>query len=227
MNANSIKQLGLLFFIALCCCLSSGKAEDRTQITYTISFPKAKEHYAEIEMDITGLNQPQLVLKMLVWPPESYLIQEYVKNVELITATSNSKKLSVTRAHKNMWNVNTSNISILKIKYRVYTFEQIVRNSFIDHSHAYLSAAGIFLYSTGMFHQASTIHIKPGKDWTNISSSLNPMNDDPFTLYAPDYDILFDSLIEVGNQNIFSFKTMGIKHNAVISGGSKRKTLNL
>jgi len=221
MNPAKIKYLPFILFILLSCSLSTLKAAKNTQITYTISFPEAKAHYAEIEMDIAGLNQPQLVLKMPVWAPGSYLTQEYAKNVESITAASDSKLLSVIKTRKNIWNVNTAGISSLKIRYRIYTFEQTAENSFIDYSHAYLSAPGIFLYSAGMLHQSSVIHIKPYKNWTRISTSLNPVKDDPFTLYAPDYDILFDSPIEIGNHDIFTFNTNGIRHEMAMYGGGK------
>lgn len=79
--------------------------------------------------------------------------------------------------------MNTAGISRLKIRYHVNTFGQTAENSFIDDEHAYLSAPGIFLYAAGMLHQSSVIHIKPYKYWTRISTSLNPLKDDPFTLF--------------------------------------------
>ena len=61
---------------------NTGKAAQNTQISYTVTFPEAQAHYADIEMNISGLNQNTLDLKMPVWTPGSYLVREFSKNVE-------------------------------------------------------------------------------------------------------------------------------------------------
>ena len=70
-----------------------------------------------------------------------------------------------------------------------------------------------------MLHSPSTIHIVPYTGWTKISSSLEAVNNDPYTLQAPNYDILFDSPIEVGNQDIFWFDAAGVKYEVAMVGG--------
>ena len=44
------------------------------------------------------------------------------------------------------------------------------------------------------------------------------VNNDPFTRYASDYDILFDSPIEVGNQDVFGFQVGGTKYEVAMCG---------
>jgi len=196
-----------------------GQTTSPVNISYTITFREAQAHYADVEMDITGLNQKALDLKMPVWTPGSYLVREYSKNVESFTAETRGKFLEAKKTRKNIWHINTENISAVKVKYRVYAFELSVRTAFIDASHAFLAPAGIFVYPDGMLHHASTIHIVPYKKWDKVSTSLEMVNNDPFTRHSLDYDILYDSPLEVGNQDVFGFDVGGTKYEVAMYGG--------
>jgi len=198
---------------------STSKAAGNVKISYTVTFPEAQAHYAEIEMNISGLKQDILDLKMPVWTPGSYLVREFSKNVESFNAEANGKSLEAKKIRKNIWQIHTANVSAVKVKYKVYAFELSVRTSLIDASHAFLSTSGVFMYPAGMLHHPSTIHIIPYKGWTKVSTSLDMVNNDPFTLHSPDYDILFDSPIEVGTQDVFGFEAAGVKYEVAMCGG--------
>jgi predicted metalloprotease with PDZ domain len=198
---------------------TNSEAAEKPQISYTVTFPEAQAHYADIEMNISGLKQSTLDLKMPVWTPGSYLVREFSKNVESFSAEANGKTLDYKKLRKNIWQIPTANISAIKVKYRVYAFELSVRTSFIDVNHAFLSTSGIFMYPAGMLHHPATIHIIPYQGWSKVSTSLELVNNDPFTVHSPDYDILFDSPIEVGNQDVFGFDVGGVKYEVAMCGG--------
>ena len=198
---------------------STTEAAGTLQISYTVSFPEAQAHYADIEMDIKGLAQNKLNLKLPVWTPGSYLIREFSKNVESFTAQNGSKAVDVIKTSKNTWQVNTQGLTSVKIKYRFYAFEISVRTAFIDVTHAFLSTSGMFFYPEGGLNLPSTIKIKPYKKWDKVSTSLEMVGNDPFTVRAPNYDILYDSPIEVGNQDIFGFEAVGVKYEVAMYGG--------
>ncbi|GAA4336511.1 PDZ domain-containing protein [Mucilaginibacter gynuensis] len=189
------------------------------QISYKVTFPEAQAHYADIEMKISGLNQKATNLKMPVWTPGSYLIREFAKSIEGFSASYKGDALSAVKINKNTWHIGTAGVSELTVKYRVYAFEISVRTSVIDASHGFLSTSGIFLYPEGMLNQPSTINIVPYKNWDKVSTSLEQVGNDQFTVKAPNYDILFDSPIEVGNQDVFGFDVAGVKYEVCMYGG--------
>ncbi|MDN5286798.1 MAG: hypothetical protein JWR38_3072 [Mucilaginibacter sp.] len=199
--------------------LSVSKAQTTANISYTVSFPDAQAHYTDVEMHISGLKQNVLDVKMPVWTPGSYLVREFAKNIESFSAHAGSKTIASPKINKNTWRISTKGVSALTVKYRVYAFEISVRTSFIDASHGFLSSSGIFIYPANMLHQPSTIHIKPYKGWDKVSTSLEMVNGDPFTRISPNYDILFDSPIEVGNQDVFGFDASGVKYEICMYGG--------
>ena len=199
--------------------LSVSKAQSTVNISYNVSFPEAQAHYADIEMHISGLKQNILDLKMPVWTPGSYLIREFAKNIESFSAAAGNRPVVSPKINKNTWRITTKGIPAVTIKYRVYGNEISVRTSYIDASHGFLSTSGIFIYPANMLHHPSTIHIKPYKDWAKVSTSLEMVNGDPFTRVSPNFDILFDSPIEVGNQDVFGFDASGVKYEICMYGG--------
>jgi predicted metalloprotease with PDZ domain len=213
-------KLTVLFsLILLFMNASTSIAADESQINYTVTFPEAQAHYVDVEMNITGLKQNLLELKIPVWAPGSYLIREFSKNIESLNVVANGALLKAQKIRKNIWQINTAGIAAVTVKYRVYAFELSVRTSFIDASHAFLSSPDIFLYPGNMLNSPSTIHIIPFNGWASVSTSLEKVNDDDFTRHSPNYDILFDSPIEIGNQDIFSFNAEGVNYEMVMVGG--------
>lgn len=198
---------------------NAGQAASTTQIVYTITFPEAQAHYADVEMNITGIDQNTLVLKMPVWTPGSYLVREFEKNVEAFSVSINGEQVPFIKTRKNWWSINTQGKNALTVKYRVYCNEISVRTSTVDASHGFLSSSGIFMYPEGMLQHPSTIHIVPYKGWTKVSTSLEMVNNDPFMRHAPNYDILFDSPIEIGDQDVFGFKAAGVNYEVCMYGG--------
>ncbi|NCD68692.1 PDZ domain-containing protein [Mucilaginibacter sp. R11] len=212
-----------LFFIALFTLLMTNYtdsiAAENVKISYEVKFTEPQAHYADIEMTVSGLAQNALDLKMPVWTPGSYLVREFAKNLESFGVEANGKTIPFVKTSKNTWHINTTNINSVKVKYRMYCFEISVRTAFIDVTHAFLSTSGMFLYPNGMLMHPSTIHITPYKNWDKVSTSLEMVNNDPFTRTAPNYDILFDSPIEVGNQDVFGFKAAGVDYEVAMYGG--------
>ncbi|HEY9195758.1 MAG TPA: PDZ domain-containing protein, partial [Mucilaginibacter sp.] len=198
---------------------SASEAQTTTAISYSVSFPEAQAHYAEVEMHITGLRQNTLDLKMPVWTPGSYLVREFAKNIEAFNVSINGKTVASPKINKNTWRVTTKGATAAVVKYRVYANEVSVRTSYITAEHAFLSTTGIFVYPANMLHAPSTIKLVPYKDWAKVSTSLEMVNGNPFVRYSPNFDILFDSPIEVGNQDVFGFDVDGVKYEVCMFGG--------
>ncbi|GAB3914528.1 M61 family metallopeptidase [Mucilaginibacter boryungensis] len=200
------------------------EAAGNLQINYTLSFPEAQAHYMDVEMNISGISQPFIDLKMPVWTPGSYLVREYAKTLESLTAEHNGKNLSARKINKNTWHVMLEGAQQVKVKYRLYCFEISVRNNFVSSAQGFIVGANTFLFPAGMLDNPSTIHIKPYKNWNKVSTSLDMVGNDPFTIHAPNYDILYDSPIEVGTQDVFGFEAAGVKYEvAMCLGGNYDK----
>ena len=209
------RSLTVLFVIIL----FSMTAKSQVKVSFEISFIEPQAHYVEVEMNISGLIKDYVDVKMPVWAPGSYLVREFSKSVEGFSATSGTKTVRFDKVRKNAWRIYSAKASNIKVKYRVYAFETSVRTAFVDESHAFLSSTGIFMYPDGLIKLPSTVTIKPYKTWSKVSTGLEPVAGKPFTYTAANFDILFDSPLEVGNQDIFDFTAAGVKHEVAMYGG--------
>src|SRR5688572_9639967 len=77
-------------------------------ITYTLRFPAPATHYVEVEASVPA-GQPSIELMMAVWTPGSYLVREYERHVESVTARGpDGAALTVAKSRKNRWRIETS-----------------------------------------------------------------------------------------------------------------------
>ncbi len=205
---------GVLILLA-----ASMTSRSQVKIGFEVSFTEPQAHYAEVQMDLSGLDKDYIDLKMPVWTPGSYLVREFARNIEGFTASSDGKALRFEKVRKNTWRIYNNKAGQVRVNYRVYAFEISVRTAFIDESHAFLSSSGIFLYPDGMLNLPSTVQIRPYNGWKSVSTGLEPVPGKAFTYTAANFDILFDSPIEVGNQDIFEFTASGVKHEVAMYGG--------
>lgn len=194
-------------------------AQTNTDITFEVSFTEPQAHYADVKMNITNIKKAEVILKMPVWTPGSYLVREFAKNVESFVARAGGQEIPFEKTTKNAWKINTKGKKSITVSYRVYSFEVSVRTSFVDGAHAFLSPTGIFMYPDGSINKPSTVTIVPYKNWKKVSTGLAVVKDKPFTYYAKNFDVLFDSPIEVGNQDVFEFTACGVKHEVAMVGG--------
>ncbi len=188
-------------------------------IHFEVSFTEPQAHYADLKMEISGINQSETELIMPVWTPGSYLIREFSKNLEAFKVFSAGKPIPHKKLRKNSWLIQTQNLETITVIYRVYAFEVSVRTCFVDTSHAFLSPTGLFLYPEGMLNLPATVKIIPADHWKKISTGLENCNQDPYCFYAPNFDVLYDSPIEIGNQHIFNFTAAGVLHEVAMYGG--------
>lgn len=209
----------LLIFIALFTMTLSANAQNNANIRFTVSFSEPQAHYADIKMDISNIKSENISVKMPVWTPGSYLIREFEKNVESFVAKGNNKEIASEKTSKNTWKINTKGLSKITITYRVYCFEVSVRTSFVDENHAFLSSTGVFMNVDGRLNEPSIVTIIPHKNWTKVSTGLPQVAGEKFTYLAQNFDWLYDSPIEVGNQDVFEFTAAGVKHEVAMVGG--------
>lgn len=187
-------------------------------IHFDVSLSEPQAHYADINMHLEGFDNAAYVdIKMPVWAPGSYLVREYSKNVERFQAVDNKGELlKVQKTSKNTWRIFHHGEKTT-VSYSIYGFEVSVRTCFIDESRAFLSPVGTFMFVDDHLDLESTVTIHLPKDWNKISTGLQK-TDKLNTFYAPNFDLLFDSPIEIGNQDIWSFDVDGILHECAMVG---------
>ncbi|PKP46773.1 MAG: peptidase M61 [Bacteroidetes bacterium HGW-Bacteroidetes-12] len=189
-----------------------------TNINYEVSMSEPHTHYFEVKMIIIDHQKEYIDIQMPVWAPGSYLVREFAKSVDEVSATFNKKKLTVEKINKNTWRIFSDKAKEVVVSYNVYAFEMSVRTSFLDASHGYFNGTSMFMFVDELRNQPSKITIYPYKDWKKVSTALPKTADKGFVYSATNYDILVDAPFEIGNHQTFEFTAAGVLHTVAMYG---------
>jgi predicted metalloprotease with PDZ domain len=188
-------------------------------LRYTLSFPAPQTHYMDVSVSVPTERRPDVELMMAVWTPGSYLVREYERHVEAVTAAGpDGRALAVVKSDKNRWRVTTGGAATVSVKYRVYGREMSVRTNWVEAGFALVNGAPTFLTLADRTPRAHELVITPAAGWTRSMTALPEMSGGPHRYRAPDFDTLADSPIVVGNPAVHEFTVDGKKHYLVNEG---------
>jgi predicted metalloprotease with PDZ domain len=187
-------------------------------VRYTLRFPAAQTHYVEVEAVYPASSAKQIEVMIPVWSPGSYLVREYARNVENVTATTDrGESVPVEKTRKNRWRFATRGASAMTFRYRVYGREMRVQTNFIDSDFALINGPATFIAPIDRLHGPFEVRVELPKNWSRSLSSLDVI--EPNRYRAADYDDLADSPIVAGNPAVHEFTVDGKRHFLVNIGG--------
>ena len=194
-------------------------AQANDPIRYTIRFPAPHTHYMEVEAVYPTAGRPQVDLFMAVWTPGSYLIREYQRHVENISARNAAgRAMSIAKTTKNRWRVETGGAATVTVTYRVYGREMTVRNNWIEAAFAMLNGAPTFISIVGGLTRPHEVRFELPPAWKASATALMPIAGQAHAYRAEDFDTLVDSPIVLGNPVQREFTTGGKRHVVVFEG---------
>ena len=109
------------------------------------------------------------------------------------------------------------------IKYSVYAFEGTIRMSYLDDGHAFIMANTLLMFVEDLRNTSTVLKINVPDQWKKITTSLTQLEGKSNAFYVPNYDILVDSPIEIGNHDILEFTAANVPHQVVLYGASQYK----
>jgi predicted metalloprotease with PDZ domain len=188
-------------------------------VRYVLSFPDPHTHYAEINVTVPSEGAADVEMMMAVWTPGSYLVREFSRHVEGVTATAaDGLPLPVVKTRKNRWSIAARGASEIHVAYRVYGREMSVRTNWIEADFALINGAATFMTPVGGSSRPHRITIVPAQAWTRSFTALPRCSDEPHAYLAADYDRLVDSPMLIGNAAAYEFEVDGKPHALVDEG---------
>jgi predicted metalloprotease with PDZ domain len=185
----------------------------RDPIRYSLSFPEPHTHYIEVTAVVPTDRRPAVDLMMAVWTPGSYMVREYARNVEAVTAaTQDGRALAVDKSDKNRWRIATGGAPSVTVKYRVYAREMSVRTNWVETDFAMLNGAPTFMTLADAPARPHEVVIQPARGWRTSVTGLAEMSGGSHRYLAPDFDTLVDSPIVIGNPAVYEFTVDDKKH---------------
>lgn len=211
-------RVGALVLVGIAVA-TAAKAQAPEPIRYVISFPAPQTHYLEVEATMPTGRQAQIELMMPVWTPGSYLVREFSRNVEALTARDpQGRALPVEKTRKNRWRISTGSALTVTVKYSVYAREMSVRTNWVEDRFALLNGAPTFVTLVENRQRPHEVRLMLPPDWKQTITGLSAMPDGEHHYRAPDYDTLVDSPIVAGNPAVSRFDVEGKPHYLVNVG---------
>ena len=196
--------------------------DKRSTVQYRLSFRQAETHRVEIEVSVPTDGKPEIEFMMPVWTPGSYLVREYSRQIEQISAVDGKTNapLTVKKKDKNHWLVNCVGAQEVTARYTLYCHEMSVRTNWVERDFAFLTGAATFVTRSDMLDHPHVVHIDALPNWPKVATSLPANSDrDPWTRRAENFDELVDSPIMLGTIDIQTFEVGGCKHHLATLGG--------
>ena len=154
---------------------------------------------------------------MPAWSPGYYGIGDYSRNVSNFRVEDGAgHALPFEKTARSTWRVAAGNAPAMVLNYDVFGNTSFAANTYVTEDRAYLSPSGIFVYLPGQIQHPVTVTIQMPAGWKQISTGLEPVKGKPDTLSAPDFDVLYDAPILIGNQEYLQFAVKGVPHYVAI-----------
>jgi predicted metalloprotease with PDZ domain len=195
---------------------AGGRAADA--IRYVVRFPAPETHYLEVSATVPTGGRRDVELMMAVWTPGSYLVREYQRNVERVTASAAGRTLSIEKSAKNRWRVTTGGAQAVTVSYRVFAHEMSVRTNWVDANYALINGAPTFMTLADSTVRPHEVVLELPDGWRRSMTGLRAMAGGAHRYVAPDFDTLVDSPILAGNAVVYEFSVDGKPHYLVNEG---------
>jgi len=183
-------------------------------VRYRVSMSRPHSHLFEVEALYPPSDGP-LTVAMPVWTPGSYLIREFARHVQQMTASAErGEALPITRLDKRSFQVESPRGKRVRLRYLVYANELSVRTSHLDGTHGYFNGASMFFSAEAFRDLEHRMAIEAPPGW-RVFCALDREGGE---LVAPSYDELIDSPVEVGPQAPHEFQVAGVPHQIVLWG---------
>ncbi|MCK9207192.1 MAG: hypothetical protein M0P66_08785 [Salinivirgaceae bacterium] len=201
----------IFYFIGF---LSAFSQQVNPMFHYTISIPDPGSGIYQVELQTTDWENDTVIFKMSRWMPGYYQIMDYANSLADFWATDpNGNNLPFQKMGQNSWMVINKSTSEIRIRYNIKIDRQFVANSFVDTQRAYLVPGNTFLYVEDFINVPVQVKIVKPKNWNNITTGLPAKAGTQNEFAAPNFDILFDCPILIGNlEELVSFYINGIEH---------------
>ncbi|WP_162794032.1 M61 family metallopeptidase [Runella rosea] len=202
-------QLFTLIFISFW-GITSGFSQ---KLAFTVAMEEPASHLFQVELKCEGFKGEKIDFKMPVWSPGYYQKMNYPKNLQNFKVMdAKGKKVNWSKKNNSTWEVENTGKE-LRISYSILADRKFVANSYLDEERGYIVPTSVFLYPANQLNLSSTITLQPFSKWNKIATGLDEVKGKPNTFYAPDYDVLYDSPILMGNlDELPVFYVKGIPH---------------
>ena len=155
-----------------------------------------------------------LRLSLPAWTPGSYLIRDYVRQLEGLRVSQQGIPLELRRTSPSGWEVGLQNLDPLEIHYQLVATELSVRTCHLTADHGFLALAAVAVEIGGERWNPHGLQLQLPAGW----QPFVPLPQQANGWIAETYDQLIDTPIETGPHGAHGFSVAGVPHRWVTWG---------
>jgi len=193
-------------------------------ITYRIEARDVHTHLFDVTLTVSHPAAEQRV-SLPVWIPGSYLVREFSKNLQYLTARQGKKLLAIAQLDKCTWHIDCKPGKALVLHYQVYARDNSVRTAWLDAQRGFFNGTSVCLRVQGQEASSHLLEVIEPKKTTlwQLATGLKALkvNKQGFGTYsASHYDELADCPVEMGTFWSGSFMACSVAHRFVVAGAA-------
>ena len=203
----------------------SSQASQATQAPVHYRIEAADPHARLFTVTLTVAHpQEQQALSLPVWIPGSYLVREFSKNLQRLSAQQ-GRRVPLLQLDKHRWRATCRTDRPLVLTYEVCAYDSSVRTAWLDASRGFFNGTSVCLRVHGQEdapHALEVASTAATAHWS-VATGLTPQSIDKrgFGVYAAShYDELVDCPVEMGTFWSGQFTACGVAHRFVVAGAA-------
>lgn len=198
-----------VFYLLLSCIFAVSNSFAQNVVQYSISFPNAVHHEAEVTVDVSNVPAGPLTFRMSRSSPGRYATHEFGKNVYGVMAQDGKgKSIQVTQVEGDVYRLDRHDGSA-KISYTIYGNHVDGTYLGIDETHAHMNMPATFMWFPSMVSRPISIKFNDLEKYKwKVATQLKATSaDNVFT--APDLQYFMDSPVELSDFKLAEWKDIG------------------
>jgi predicted metalloprotease with PDZ domain len=184
-------------------------------VQFRVDLGRLDDHHFDITLELPGA-PARLTVSLPVWIPGSYLVREFSRHLSGLSAERDGRPARLTPLDKHRWAVEAPGSGPLRLRYRVYAFDNSVRSAWLDRQRGFFNGSSLFLSAEGFEEREQQVRLDGLPSGWEVATGLPGTVDGGWC--APDYDSLIDHPFELGPFWRGRFEACGVSHEFVVAG---------
>jgi predicted metalloprotease with PDZ domain len=184
-------------------------------VQFRVDVGRLDDHHFDIAMELADA-PARLTVSLPVWIPGSYLVREFSRHLSGLSAERDGRPARLTPLDKHRWAVEAPGSGPLRLRYRVYAFDNSVRSAWLDRQRGFFNGSSLFLSAEGFEEREQQVRLDGLPSGWEVATGLPGTVDGGWC--APNYDNLIDHPFELGPFWRGRFEACGVSHEFVVAG---------
>lgn len=187
------------------------------EVKVNINIDNPEHHMATVTLNLPEHKGDYVEVKLPAWRTGRYEILDLANSIRQFDADDSAgNDLDWQKIDKSTWRITNPAGGPVSVSYQVYANQLGSRTRHIDDSHAFLDASAVVMYTDDTRDDQFVVDLTVPQAWRSVSGLSQGNN--PHQFIAKDFDVLIDSPIETGINELHKFEVDGIDYELVIWG---------